>query len=32
LDFLTSDEKERDFEGFDVVEMLLSFFAFGDRE
>jgi len=32
LDFLTSDEEERDFEGFDVDEMSLSFFACGDCE
>lgn len=32
LDFLTSDEEETEFEGFDVDEMPLSFFARGDRE
>ena len=32
MDFLASDEEETKFEGFDVDEMLLSFFARGDRE
>ena len=32
MDFLASDEEETKFEGFDVDEMLLLFFARGDRE
>ena len=32
LDFLASDEEETEFEGFDVDEMPLSFFARGDCE
>ena len=32
MDFLASDEEETEFEGFDVDEMPLSFFARGDRE
>ena len=32
LDFLASDEEETEFEGFNVDEMPLSFFARGDHE